>query len=331
MEMNENNRCSTLFHFDVPGGKWHTVTCRPVSAANSANLAFHAQGRLPLDPPQSAVISNRSAPGYRSRPTLYHQARIALTANAAVSWSTPTLTNPSSAPTSYTPYGMALGTPPGKACPLTCTGCPAGCHSRPLLAYSPTSSFFFVSTEMTGSPAARNRPATVLMCPNCASRSGCCAPSLVVNVACNRYPACLSSRATVVLPTTNPAAYNAFTRWFNDFVVHRNGDIGSPRVSGATNASNASATPGCASSTAGRPAPAARTRPSATTPARISFTPACTVVRETPDTRATNAIPPRPNASASAPNSNRHCRSFRCGLRTASFSARARSVVTPTY
>jgi hypothetical protein len=66
-------------------------------------------------------------------------------------------------------------------------------------------------------------------------------------------PGLFSNRATVVLPTMNPAAYNPLTRWFNDLVVHRNGDIGSPRISGATNASNASTTPGCASSTAGRP------------------------------------------------------------------------------
>jgi hypothetical protein len=26
----ENSRCSTLFHFEVPGGKWHTVIARPV-------------------------------------------------------------------------------------------------------------------------------------------------------------------------------------------------------------------------------------------------------------------------------------------------------------
>jgi len=61
-------------------------------------------------------------------------------------------------------------------------------------------------------------------------------------------PGLFSNRATVVLPTMNPAAYNPLTRWFNDLVVHRNGDIGSPRISGATNASNASTTPGCASS-----------------------------------------------------------------------------------
>src|SRR5438034_11247922 len=34
-----------LFHFDVPGGKWHTVTSRPVAWAKSASSCFHARTR----------------------------------------------------------------------------------------------------------------------------------------------------------------------------------------------------------------------------------------------------------------------------------------------
>jgi len=41
----ENSRCSILFHFDVPGGKWHTVTFRPVPWAKSASSVFHARTR----------------------------------------------------------------------------------------------------------------------------------------------------------------------------------------------------------------------------------------------------------------------------------------------
>ena len=36
------------------------------------------------------------------------------------------------------------------------SGLPSGCHSRPPFLKSPTSSFFLVSTEITGSPAAWN-------------------------------------------------------------------------------------------------------------------------------------------------------------------------------
>jgi hypothetical protein len=32
--MKENKRCSILFHLLVPGGKWHTEMCKPVSSAN---------------------------------------------------------------------------------------------------------------------------------------------------------------------------------------------------------------------------------------------------------------------------------------------------------
>jgi frataxin-like iron-binding protein CyaY len=40
-----NSRCSILFHFEVPGGKWHTVTSRPVSAVNLASSVFQARSR----------------------------------------------------------------------------------------------------------------------------------------------------------------------------------------------------------------------------------------------------------------------------------------------
>jgi hypothetical protein len=41
----ENNRCSIRFHFDVPGGKWHTVTASPACSAKAASSAFHARVR----------------------------------------------------------------------------------------------------------------------------------------------------------------------------------------------------------------------------------------------------------------------------------------------
>jgi hypothetical protein len=40
MVMWENSRCSILFHFEVPGGKWQTVMVRPVSAAKAASSLF---------------------------------------------------------------------------------------------------------------------------------------------------------------------------------------------------------------------------------------------------------------------------------------------------
>ena len=58
---------------------------------------FHSRTRLPLEPPPSAVIISRSAVGYRWQPIVSCQRRMALTANSAVSWSMPTLTQPVSA------------------------------------------------------------------------------------------------------------------------------------------------------------------------------------------------------------------------------------------
>lgn len=39
----QNSRCSILFRFDVPGGKWQTVISSPVCAASVASSAFHAR------------------------------------------------------------------------------------------------------------------------------------------------------------------------------------------------------------------------------------------------------------------------------------------------
>jgi len=48
--MNENSRCSILFHLLVPGGKWQTMICRPVPSA-----------ALQLDLPQFGAVGVRAA------------------------------------------------------------------------------------------------------------------------------------------------------------------------------------------------------------------------------------------------------------------------------
>src|SRR5579863_8483592 len=80
MVMWENSRCSILFHFDVPGGKWQTVISSPVCSARAASSAFHARVRYPLEPPASAVIISRRAAGYWLLPAAFHQRRIDSTA-----------------------------------------------------------------------------------------------------------------------------------------------------------------------------------------------------------------------------------------------------------
>jgi len=45
MEMWLNSRCSILFHFEVPGGRWQMVIVRPVEAASAASSVFHCRVR----------------------------------------------------------------------------------------------------------------------------------------------------------------------------------------------------------------------------------------------------------------------------------------------
>ena len=59
----QNIRCLILFHFDVPGGKWHTSIRSPVSAASAASWSFQSRQWAPLEPPESAVTSSRMARG----------------------------------------------------------------------------------------------------------------------------------------------------------------------------------------------------------------------------------------------------------------------------
>jgi hypothetical protein len=66
------------------------------------------------------------------------------------------------------PYGTALPTlSPGKSWVLTSTGQPAGRHCRPAFLNSPRSSFFLVSTLITGCPASRWARACSLRYRNC--------------------------------------------------------------------------------------------------------------------------------------------------------------------
>src|SRR5690242_16924306 len=92
--MGQNSRCSTWFHLLVPGGKWLTAIDQPLSSAHSCSATFHSRLRQLLLPPPSAVISTPPACGNAPAPHAGHQRRSAATANRAVLWSIPTLTQP---------------------------------------------------------------------------------------------------------------------------------------------------------------------------------------------------------------------------------------------
>ena len=78
------------------------------------------------------------------------------------------------------------------------------------------------------------------MCRNCASRSGCWRPSLVLTFACRLYPSPRSSCATVVKCAWWPSSRNPSARCLTLLEVHRNSDSGSPRLSASTSRSRSS-------------------------------------------------------------------------------------------
>jgi hypothetical protein len=82
------------------------------------------------------------------------------------------------------------------------------------------------------------------MCSNCALRSGCVAPSLVMRLRCTLSPAALSNAPTVHAPMGCACRVNSSAKRAVLLPVQRNTDCGSPRLTGSTNASSAFAPPG---------------------------------------------------------------------------------------
>ncbi len=149
-----------------------------------------------------------------------------------------------------------------------------------------------------------------LMCANCASRSGWSAPSLVFWLACRRYPRPFSRKSTVRSTISWPIARSAAASLAALLDVQRNGDSGSPRVTGSTKRSRSSITVGSERSSGGLPPPGRLTRPgSSTSSLSSSARPRLTVDSETPVARTTAAIPPRPAERASTATHNRRPRS----------------------
>ena len=127
-----------------------------------------------------------------------------------------------------------------KSCTLTGSGSPLGCHSRPPFLKSPTSSFFLVSTLITGCPAARCVADLLVEVAELGVAVGMLAALDGLGVGLQAEPhRSRSSRATVRSLTGCPCRGQRRRPASRvDFDVHRNGDIGSPRVSGSTNAEN---------------------------------------------------------------------------------------------
>src|SRR3954462_12345022 len=161
------------------------------------------------------------------------------------------------------PYGTARPSSLiKKSCTRTSSGEPFGRHARPAFLKSPTSSFFLVSTETTGSPAASARVTCALMKANCASRSGCRPPSRVLALACRLKPRSCSNVPTRVRLTRWPWACSSAASRRRLLQVQRSGASGSPRAVGSTKASRAGLSCGSVSTEGLRPAPRRRRRTS---------------------------------------------------------------------
>src|SRR5271163_346478 len=202
------------------------------------------------------------------------------------------------------PYGVTFPSSlSGKSWSRTRTGSPFGRHSRPFCAYCPTCSFFLASTLTTGSPAARNPAARPLIYRNWASRSGCCLPSIVIEVPWVLYPRPCSIRSTASFPHRCPCRVSSPARFSADFVVHFSGETGFPRVESSTSASSAGINPGSLSSALLRPPPPPPPPPRARPPPPPPIPSAPPPPPPAPPPRSPHApapAPPTPGTAAAA-------------------------------
>src|SRR3954471_13102200 len=196
----------------------------------------------------------------------------------------PRLTHPAFAAMSSAPEGATLpSSGRAKSCTRTASGWPLGRSSRPPFLKSPTSSFFFVSTEIAGWPAVWQAFTRALMYSNWASRSGWLVPSRVLRLACRLKPSRRSSRPTSFWPAAKPRSVSARARWRWLLLAHSKAASGSPRMADCTSSPKASSRPGCVSTAGLRPPPGRRMRlPRSCRPRRSSARPRPMVLRGTP-------------------------------------------------
>ena len=235
------------------------------------------------------------------------------TANAAVSWSTPTLTQPALRGQVVDPVGDRLAQRPGRGSRgrLTRSGSPLGCHSRPPFLKSPTSSFFLVSTEMTGCPAAWKAATCVVDVAELGVAVGVRAALQRLAVGLEAVPRVVQQLGDRPVADRWPRPVSAAASWRVLLQVHRSGDSGSPRVTGSTRRSRAAASVGSPCRLGLRPPRAGGPGPRA--PLSSSSTPRVTVDHATPVARATSVIPPRPCLALPPPSTARRPRSSSTG------------------
>ncbi len=154
---------------------------------------------------------------------------------------------------------------------------------------------------MTGCPLDWKCCTSSAMWPNCASLSGCCAPSWTLRLDCRLYPMPWSRAATVRALTGCPCCWSSSARWYVDLHVQRSGEVGLPRVTGETRRRRSFVRLLSPFVRGFRPPPGRRCRSGDNlSPLPISRMPLRIVGKETPVARETRVAPPRPIARASA-------------------------------
>src|SRR5712691_5085622 len=192
------------------------------------------------------------------------------------------------------------------------------------------SSFFLVSTEMTGLFCAKQRFTAPAMWRNCASRSGWSSPSSVFRLLWRLYSRSCSSCATFTWLTGWLCRASSFAIVRVLLQVQRSGDSGSPRVSSSMMASNVCRSCGSETVMGLRPAPGRRRRPAGnTTPCRISLMPLAIALRDSPHARLTRLTPPWPTVIASLAAMRRRARSSNNGHTARNFAVSLARLSTP--
>ena len=211
----------------------------------------------------------------------------------------------------------------------TSSGSPCGRHSRPPFLKSPTSSFFFVSTEIAGWPSAR-AVLTLVDVGKLRIPVGMIVTLSGLAIALQAELLLLQQFADDRVTDPMPELSSSAASWRRLLQVQRSGDIGSPRCRLDQRADPPQAD--VRSDTDLRPPPGRRTPPGGSGDGRQLPKSATDRARGDAVTRDTAAMPPCPAALASVAAKSRRCRSSSRGniaaLRFWSFRRESSSIIS---
>ena len=202
----QNSWCSILFHLLVPGGKWQTSMTSPVSSARHSELVLPQAGAGGVgtagvagdEQPGGALVARNWPSCLPPQPDRVHRERGGLVAGAdghepAVGRD---VVDPvgQSVTVSFVPEVMV---PHLHRVPRGPPGPPVPVIGAELLLLLPVDAGH-------GLPGRLDSAILALMCPNWASRSSCCLPSVTRDMPRRLQPSSCISRAIASFPQANP-------------------------------------------------------------------------------------------------------------------------------